>query len=214
MTLDEAETLAEAIAATLRPYCYRLTIAGSIRRRKGTVHDIDIVVVPMQYVMLDLFGGPDERVCHLHLFAKNGIKKDDDRQTDAVGFDLIWTKPNSEDHTPHRVLPLGSGKDGLEGRRWTGWERVHKVKVELYLTDPERFGATLLIRTGSGEFSQAVVTHARRVGMRFETGELIGRDGKPVAVPEESDVFRALGLAPVDPMDRHDHNQVRGKVWK
>lgn len=42
----EVEPLAFKIIRTIEPYCLRAQIAGSIRRCKGTVNDIDIVVEP------------------------------------------------------------------------------------------------------------------------------------------------------------------------
>lgn len=44
--LDVASSLANAIVARLKPYCSRIEVAGSIRRKKSRVHDIDIVLIP------------------------------------------------------------------------------------------------------------------------------------------------------------------------
>jgi len=44
--LDKALFIAEAVKYTLSPYCERIEIAGSIRRKKPFVHDIDLVVIP------------------------------------------------------------------------------------------------------------------------------------------------------------------------
>ena len=46
MRLQEAKSIAERVRTTLLPHCERVEIAGSIRRGKPTVHDIDIVMVP------------------------------------------------------------------------------------------------------------------------------------------------------------------------
>jgi len=45
MRLEEALTIAEKVKESLSPYCEKLEIAGSIRRRKPVVHDIDIVLI-------------------------------------------------------------------------------------------------------------------------------------------------------------------------
>ncbi|GAP07512.1 DNA polymerase IV [Anaerolinea thermolimosa] len=55
--LDEAERIARRYADILTPYCERIEIAGSIRRRKAEVGDIEIVVKPRPFV--DLFGHPN-----------------------------------------------------------------------------------------------------------------------------------------------------------
>jgi DNA polymerase (family 10) len=44
--LDRAEKIAEAIVAKLKPYCKQIEIAGSIRRRRPFIGDIDIVLIP------------------------------------------------------------------------------------------------------------------------------------------------------------------------
>lgn len=46
MPLGRARHLAEQIASRLAPYCQRLEIAGSIRRRRPCVNDIDLVALP------------------------------------------------------------------------------------------------------------------------------------------------------------------------
>jgi len=42
----EVEPLASKIVSSVGPYCTRVDVAGSIRRRKDTVNDIDIVAEP------------------------------------------------------------------------------------------------------------------------------------------------------------------------
>jgi len=46
MELQKAETIAMGVVLNLKPCCDRIEIAGSIRRRKPIVHDIDIVCIP------------------------------------------------------------------------------------------------------------------------------------------------------------------------
>jgi DNA polymerase/3'-5' exonuclease PolX len=45
LSLEEAEKTAEQIKAAVAAHCEKIEIAGSIRRQKATVHDIDFVVV-------------------------------------------------------------------------------------------------------------------------------------------------------------------------
>src|ERR1051326_7864590 len=46
LALAQADKLAAKIAAELAPFCQRIEIAGSIRRRRPLVNDIDLVVLP------------------------------------------------------------------------------------------------------------------------------------------------------------------------
>ena len=46
MKLRDAEKLADQIVQQIRPHCERVEVAGSIRRKKSEVRDIDIVLIP------------------------------------------------------------------------------------------------------------------------------------------------------------------------
>jgi len=56
MNLNQATEIAERIRAKLAPHCERIEIAGSIRRRKPEVGDIEIVCIPRTYEIGLLFG--------------------------------------------------------------------------------------------------------------------------------------------------------------
>ncbi len=46
MELGKAQRIAAEVVKVLAPYCSRIEVAGSIRRRKPLVNDIDIVLIP------------------------------------------------------------------------------------------------------------------------------------------------------------------------
>lgn len=49
MELMRAKQIAESVKAQLEPHCERIEIAGSIRREKSDVGDIEIVAIPKPY---------------------------------------------------------------------------------------------------------------------------------------------------------------------
>ncbi len=49
MQLQKAQKIADKIVEALAPYCLKIEVAGSIRRRKENVNDIDLVVVPSDF---------------------------------------------------------------------------------------------------------------------------------------------------------------------
>lgn len=45
MELEKAKVIANSVVKALEPYCEKIVVAGSIRRQKPIVNDIDLVVV-------------------------------------------------------------------------------------------------------------------------------------------------------------------------
>lgn len=112
----------------------------------------------------------------------------------AVG--VQWIKTGTPDVVPWQPQ--------LDGKYWRGLLR-EQVKLDLFLTTHGQWGLLFLIRTGSAEFSEAVVTHGKRIGRRVQGGYLRAgtTEASPIIpTPEERDVFRELGLAWVDPPAR------------
>ena len=53
MELEKAKVIADTVVKALAPYCERIMVAGSIRRQKPTVRDIDLVLVVRDRQNLD-----------------------------------------------------------------------------------------------------------------------------------------------------------------
>ena len=53
MELEKAKVIADTVVKALEPYCERIMVAGSIRRQKPTVRDIDLVLIPRDRQSLD-----------------------------------------------------------------------------------------------------------------------------------------------------------------
>lgn len=62
---ETALASAEALLAALEPYCTRLLIAGSLRRRRSEVGDLELVVSRRVEPELDMFGEPTGRLIDL-----------------------------------------------------------------------------------------------------------------------------------------------------
>jgi DNA polymerase (family X) len=59
LSLAEGQQIATEVVERLMPYCERIEVAGSIRRRKPVVNDVDIVLIPSDSVKLvDAIRGP------------------------------------------------------------------------------------------------------------------------------------------------------------
>lgn len=70
MRLEEARLIAERVKQTLSPYCERVEIAGSIRRGKPIVHDIDIILIEKPEAALTI----NYALSHIGTIAKDGPK--------------------------------------------------------------------------------------------------------------------------------------------
>ncbi len=83
MDLQRAQTIATFIQEKLQPYCLRIEVAGSIRRTKPTVNDIDFVLIPSDPWNLEheirglrMAGPPPLDGQKLKRFTYNGVQID------------------------------------------------------------------------------------------------------------------------------------------
>lgn len=171
---SQALPLAEKIVNELKPVCARIEIAGSIRRLKPEIGDIEIVCIPLQQE--DLFG--------------------------TGGASLL--EPGLEN--------LLSQERIIKGDKWgPKYKKFHPasmpdLSVDLFITTPEEWGYTYVIRTGSSNFSRLCVTpkqqggylpgHLRVAGCRLWEG------ATPLDTPEERDFLEALGVGWIEPENR------------
>lgn len=174
----QAKAIAERIVSMLESACELITIAGSVRRGKPEVRDIEIVAVPHMRTVdgADLFGAP----------TGDEVNELDERITEmvrigALHFDAI-TKRNGE---RYKRFMVGG------------------IAVDLFIADNHNYGNTLAIRTGNADFSRLLVTPRRNGGLM--PGNLKQADGylwrgdELVECPTEEAYFEALGVQWVEP---------------
>lgn len=208
----DASTDAMAFAAMLMPFADQWTIAGSLRRELPLVGDVDHVVVPRLEVVGagGLFGAEPETVNLLWreldrlLDHKPDAEHEDEfGRTEADGFEPISKAIRETAQGPRTCWGMKQRSVHFRGH-------TH----EIYTTTPEAWGITLLIRTGSADFSRHIVTELQKHGYRANDGRVERRIGgdyagtseprwEPVAVPTERHVFELLGLAYREPNQRN-----------
>ncbi len=157
----------------------RVSVAGSVRRRRPTVGDLEIVgeVDPAREF------GADARI---DAALRNlGVKRASPTvRKDGVSVSAPW---------------------GPRYRKcdWEYASGAH-VQVDLFLVrPPAQWGTVFLIRTGSAEWSQAVVTRLHRFGLRSDGGRIVRvADGTTLDTPTEREVFEAAHLPYVPPFAR------------
>lgn len=64
MELQKAKAIADDVVSRLFPYCQRIEVAGSVRRRRPVVNDIDLVLIPKDpwqlYAELKILAGDEK----------------------------------------------------------------------------------------------------------------------------------------------------------
>ena len=198
VALAHAQRLTDMLVKTLKPACERIEVAGSIRRKKATVGDIEIVCIPTIVEtnlpgQLSLFGMGEDRPAEIRVESK--LEKLLQRLVDEK---VLRDQP-----------PTGIDARAAQGPRYKKfWKREpvqgEWMQIDLFITTATSWGAIYTIRTGPGDFSKAMVTHIKiATKYRQMGGDLIVEEtGEVVPVPEEIDYFRRAGVAFIEPKAR------------
>jgi DNA polymerase/3'-5' exonuclease PolX len=178
-----AAKAAKSLIDVLARSCQRIEVAGSLRRKAVMVGDIELVAIPTP--TLNLLDEPT-RITML-----------DHALTDlAVPFDINGPAQKRFYFNPAHLVN-GEGHPLLSGMTFV---------VDLFIVTPETWGPQFLIRTGSADFSRAMVTPRMHRGLcpdylRFNKGRIMHGD-TALDTPEERDVFDIFNLPYIPPTDR------------
>lgn len=192
MERDKAVIVAERLIGWLRPACERIEIAGSVRRGKPEVKDIEIMAVPKSEAPKPVFG-------QRQVFP---------RMIEQVLHNMEFTRG--------LVEPVKGGEKYKQF--WLLEGKIHVIKVDLFLvTPPAQWGVQMVIRTGPAEFSQWMVTQRYKSGALpddyfVENGAVWDRTdaSAPIPMPEEKDFFELCGLEWMDPAKREMYRRKHG----
>jgi len=177
--IDELRPVAEDLVARLRPACERIEIAGSIRRNRPQVGDIEIVAIPRF--------DDRPRAAQATLF-------EPERPPRSERVSRLWEAVDA--------LGVAYAKRGPVYRQisWRG------VRVDLYTCERGNWGWILFHRTGPGYLRAKIGSMLVARGFAAVDGWIWDARGLSidrVETPEEEDVFRLLGIPPLTP-DRRD----------
>lgn len=134
--------LAEHLMKELKPFCKRIHIAGSIRRKEKSSHDIDIVLIPKNKEKIEEF--------------------------------------------------LREKGKYLQGGEQKSTFKIKGVKVELYYTIPEEWGATLLAYSSKKGAAIGLRFIAKKKGFRLNQHGLF-KNHKFIAGKSEKEIYKKLG---------------------
>jgi DNA polymerase/3'-5' exonuclease PolX len=180
MKLDRAMMIAEQWVKRLEPHCERIAIAGSIRRRKGMVKDIEILAIPRTV---------DSN--QENLFGASTVTSHRD-----PGFIRVFT------HAPYQDVIILKGHP--EHSKYIRLQLIpEKIVLDLFLATQKNWGYLLAVRTGPAEYSHKVLANRWvKMGYHGESG-MLTRGGQPVDVPDEDTLYDLLKMEYVEPENRH-----------
>ena len=120
MEYEQALQIAERVKQELKPYCERIAIAGSIRRKKPEVKDIEIVAIPNDRFEIGLIinkwkkikGNVDGKYMQREL--PEGIKLDLFFANEKNWGYIFAIRTGSAEYS-HKVLATGWLKAGYKG---------------------------------------------------------------------------------------------------
>ena len=226
MILETAGKIAEQLKTEMSPYCRQIEIAGSIRRGKREVKDIEICAIPKWSNSLP-------RELKIPRTLKKAVKEStgdfqlnlpsqwelfgtaDNEKTDIPVETLAeqnllflwayrqpfvrWIKPGVSEPVTWDVKP--------EGKYWRGIID-ERIRLDLFLANADNWGVIFTIRTGSANFSAALMGFINKnTNYRVQKGHLtVGETGEIIPCPTEESFFSNAGIefVPVEKRSRPD----------
>lgn len=185
--LAEAEAIAERLIGRLEDCCTRIAVAGSIRRGKPDVGDVELVAI----AKIERFSG--------------GLFDDMGEDVDLLDGRVHMMLDNDE--MALRLSKIGQRAFGPKYKRVI----FEGFPADLFVTQPAQWGLIYLIRTGPGEYSHQMVTpknqytrDGRRglmpLHLQVRDGWVTHRStGEQYPTPEERDVYWHWNLPFVEP---------------
>lgn len=182
----------EALAAALKirdiltPFCEKCVIAGSIRRHRAYVGDIELLYIPklvpepreLLPCLVDapakLYNATDEAIDQMVSTRILSKRKN-------IKGSFIWGEQNK------LAVHVASG-----------------IPVDLFSTTPEKWFMALVIRTGGKQTNVALAVAARARGMKlnpYGEGYTVLHSGRVIPCHSEFEVFNFVGL----PFNKPEH---------
>lgn len=132
LPLHHASRLANRLVELLSPHCERIDIAGSVRRGKSEVGDIELVCEPKK-IGTDIFGQSEKPVLEFWAVLRP--------------FQRIMGNVDGTGRYYKYKIP-------------TGWDVPEYIQLDLFIPQPHDYYRQLAIRTGSANYSHRTLAAA------------------------------------------------------
>ena len=170
--LAKAEEVGQALVEVLGPGCEKIEIAGSIRRRRPDVGDVELLCISS-------LGDAVALGTNVYL--------------DAEVEDLILRNVLQK-----RLNKAGRTNYG----RWNKLLVHVAIPVDIFSTTEANWGMALVVRTGPAEWNIRMMARFRKRRMRGHAYGGVTQGGIDVPCPTEEEVFRLLDWPYRDPEER------------
>lgn len=192
MDINKAFSLAENLLYYFSPVCERILIAGSVRRMKPQVKDIELVAIPDLTIAV-----PKAKL--------------------EFGKPLPINHKTMLDYLIYRSIEKEEIRIEKNGERYKKFTMLHHdISIDFFLVlPPASWGVQFAIRTGPADFSHWMVTRKRNGGAlpngyRVQDGsvwegerETKSLEGENlIGFDSEKDFLDFLGLGWVEPRER------------
>lgn len=186
MKLEIARRLAAEVTRKIKPHCDQFEIAGSIRRCKKEVGDIELLVIPKTFTTSSaMFGG-----------------KDVTSRSDGFVRTVNQLKKIKGDAREGKYMQRAIELDPEDYPAIT--ER--KIIIDIFTATPSSWGSQLIIRTGDADFSKLFIgTILPKYGYKAEGG-FIWKGNDVINLPNEHEVFKLVGIPFIEPHLRNEQS--------
>lgn len=180
--------VARVIVNELEPVTERVKVAGSLRRRKPEVGDIEIVAAPA-------WRGDG-------LFGDVPVDLLEERLASLAASGFLTRRPvenHRRDGSVDTQFKVGPSAKLLQ---------CQGIPVDLFVVrPPAQWGVIFALRTGPGDWNTRLVTDCQAIGRRLRGGQVESWDGAlgrwvALETPEEADFFAQVGQPWLEPEER------------
>jgi DNA polymerase/3'-5' exonuclease PolX len=182
--LDQAKEIAEEILCYMEDHCSLITVAGSIRRKKAEVKDIEIIYTPLI------------------------IEAQSERELNILPIKINRSEEIIQKLIKDNTLAYRIKKDGTKafGERVKLLRHTKsQIPVDLFCCQPKEWANNLVSRTGGKTTNITIASHAKKMGwnwLPFNEGFKHKHTKEIYTTKSERAVFDFVNLPYLEPWER------------
>lgn len=182
LQLSHAQGIAQELINILNPFCDKIEIAGSVRRKKNIVKDIELVIIPKKQI------------------EKTGLFEDEEITYYPIDNFILYNPLFRLRPSKIGVTSYGEKNKLLEyNSSEFGW-----IALDIFTADESNYMMVKFIRTGGAETNKLIATTANKLKMNLRIYEsaFVDHKGYKAIMKSEEQVFQYLGLKYLKPEER------------